>query len=231
MIIQKLKILLSKGIPAAMLEVSLIFVGITLAIAFENWNSERNERREELALLGELKSNLEENQKILKLMIAANERSIVSYEHVIAHIGERKPYSDELAPHFARLDNWASPYLTSSAYETLRGRGLDLISDRSLRRKIVNLFEVNYVTLADDIDRAEWINYEVSTVPMMLRYFEDRSDTEAVPIDYNKLIDEQDFTVAVKRTIEIRRKGVRGLRASVEETSEVISSIAQATGI
>lgn len=231
MINQKLRTMLSKGIPTALLEVALIFVGITLAIAFENWNSERKERGEELALLEELQSNLEENQKILKLMIAANESSIVSYELVISHIGERKPYSDELAQHFARLDNWASPYLTSSAYETLRGRGLDLISDRSLRRQIVNLFEVNYVILADDVDRAEWINYEVSTVPMMLRYFEDRSDTETVPIDYNKLIDDRDFTVAVKRTIELRRSGVRRLRASVEETSQVISSISQATGL
>lgn len=223
--------MLSKGVPTALLEVALIFVGITLAIAFENWNSERKERREELALLEELKSNLEENQNIFELMIAENERSIASYELVISHISERKPYSDELAPHFARLDNWASPYLMSSAYETLKGRGLDLISDRSLRRQVVNLFEVNYVTLADDIDRAEWINYEVSTVPMMLRYFEDRSDTEAVPIDYARLLDDRDFTVAVRRTIELRRKGVRRLKASLEETSHVISSISQATGL
>ena len=99
------------------------------------------------------------------------------------------------------------------------------------RRQIVNLFEVNYVTLADDVDRAEWINYEVSTVPMMLRYFEDHSDTEAIPIDYNKLVADRDFTVAVKRTIELRRSGVRRLRASVEETSRVISSISQTTGL
>lgn len=65
MLNQKLKDVFNKGLPTALLEVALIFVGITLAVGFENWNTERKERQEELALLVELRSNLEENLAIL----------------------------------------------------------------------------------------------------------------------------------------------------------------------
>jgi hypothetical protein len=42
---QKLRTMRSKGVLTALLEVALIFIGITLAIALENWISERNERQ------------------------------------------------------------------------------------------------------------------------------------------------------------------------------------------
>ena len=61
MIQDKLGNVFKKGLPTALLEVALIFIGITVAIGFENWNTERNERADELALLTELKANLEEN--------------------------------------------------------------------------------------------------------------------------------------------------------------------------
>ena len=190
MLNQKLRNVFSRGLPTALLEVALIFVGITLAIGFETWNTERKERHEELALLTELKSNLEENLTLLTEDIAFNEDTVVSYRTLLGHIGTKHPYSDDLIPHFSKLDHWASPYLTSSAYETFKSRGLDIISDSSLRQKIVQLFEVNYVVLAGDDDRAEWINYEVSTIPLMLKHFEEHSDGVVVPVDYGSLLED-----------------------------------------
>ena len=227
MLIQKLKALANRGWSTAILEVALIFIGITLAIGFENWNSERKERLDELELLTELKSNLSENLQILRRMIAFNESTVDSYNLILSHLNERKPYSDDLAPHFAIIDNWASPYLTSSAYETLKGRGLDLVSETELRRQVVNLFEHNYVSLVNDDDRVEWINNEVSIIPLMLRHFEDRSIEMSVPLDYDSLLDDRAFMVAVKRTIIIRSDGIKYLRESVVETEQVMSSISE----
>ena len=231
MLNQKLKIVFSKGFPTALLEIALIFVGITLAIGFENWNTERKEAQEELALLTELKSNLEENMTILARIITFNEETVVSYRTLLSHIGAKQPYSDDLVPHFTKLDHWASPYLTSSAYETLKSRGLDIISDSSLRQQIVRLFEVNYVALANDRDRAEWINYEVSTVPLMLKHFENQSDGTDKPIDYESLVEDRGFRVAVSRTLGLRRPGIKAYKESQEVTKQVINSISKYTNL
>ena len=219
MLNEKLGVVFKKGFPTALLEVALIFVGITLAIGFENWNTERKERQEELALLAELRSNLEENVTLLS-----------SYTTLLSHISAELPYSDDLIPHFSNLDHWASPYLTSSAYETLKSRGLDIISDSSLRQQIVKLFEVRYVTLVNDYDRAEWINYEVSTVPLMLRHFESQSDRTDAPLDYESLVKDRGFRVAVSRTLAFRRGGIEDLKETQEATEQMIHSISKFTG-
>ncbi len=231
MLNQKLRNVFSRGLPTALLEVALIFVGITLAIGFETWNMERKERHEELALLTELKSNLEENLTLLTEDIAFNEDTVVSYRTLLGHIGTKQPYSDDLIPHFSKLDHWASPYLTSSAYETLKSRGLDIISDSSLRQQIVKLFEVNYVVLANDYDRSEWINYEVSTVPLILKHFENQLDGTDAPIDYESLVEDQGFRVAVSRTLGLRRSGIRALKESQEATTQMINSISKFTSL
>jgi hypothetical protein len=231
MLNEKLRIVFKKGFPTALLEIALIFVGITLAIGFENWNSERKERQEELALLAELKSNLEENMTLLSRMIDYNEETGVSYRTLLSHIGARQPYSDDLIPHFSKLDHWASPYLTSSAYETLKSRGLDIISDSSLRQQIVKLFEVQYVRLVSDYDRAEWINYEVSTVPLMLRHFDNQPDGTDAPLDYESLLEDRGFSVAVSRTLGFRRGGIEDLKETQEATKQMIDSISEFTNL
>ena len=229
MLNEKLRVIFNKGFRTALLEVVLIFVGITLAIGFENWNSERKERQEELALLAELKSNLEENLTLLSRMIAYNEATIDSYRTLLGHIGAKQSYSDDLIPHFSRLDVWASPYLTSSAYETLKSRGLDIVSDSSLRQQIVKLFEVRYVTLVNDYDRAEWINYEVSTVPLMLKHFETQPDGTEAPLDYDNLLQDRGFRVALSRTLGFRRGGIEDLKETHEATKQMIDSISEFT--
>lgn len=227
MIQNKLGNIFKKGLPTALLEVALIFIGITLAIGFENWNTERNERVDELALLSELKANLEENLVQLAKISEFNNQTIASFEAMLAHIVARKPYSDELSDAFAWIDNWSSPYLTSSAYETLKARGLDTISESSLRQEIVSLFDVQYADLVKDYDRSEWINLEVTTLPLQLKHIEILASGMSVPVDYGALLDDRAFRVGILRTLELRKRGIVKLQRSAEATRQLIISISE----
>ena len=227
MIQDKLGNVFKKGLPTALLEVALIFIGITLAIGFENWNTERNERADELALLTELKANLEENLVQLAEISDFNNQTIASFENMLAHIVARRPYSDELSNAFGWIDNWASPYLTSSAYETLKSRGLDVISESSLRQQIVYLFDVRYSHLVKDYDRSEWINLEVSMLPLHLKHVEILASGLAVPVDYDALLDDRAFRVGILRTLELRKGGIASLKRTAEATRHLIASISE----
>jgi hypothetical protein len=227
MIQEKLGNVFKKGLPTALLEVTLIFIGITLAIAFENWNAERNERLEELALLTELKANLEENLVQLAENVDFNNQTIVNFETMLAHIAERKPYSADLSDAFGSFDNWSSPYLTSSAYETLKSRGLDIISEGSLRQQIVYLFDVQYADLVNDYDRSEWINLEITMLPLELKHIEIRSGDLAVPVDYDALLDDRGFRVGILRTLELRKSGITRFQSTAEATRHLITSISE----
>lgn len=227
MIQDKLGSVFKKGLPTALLEVALIFIGITLAIGFENWNTERKEQVDELALLTELKANLEENLVQLAEISDFNNQTIASFETMLAHIVARKPYSEDLSDAFGWIDNWASPYLTSSAYETLKARGLNIISESSLRQQIVYLFEVQYADLVKDYDRAEWINLEVSTLPLQLKHIEILANGVAVPVDYDALLDDRAFRVGILSTLELRKGGIASLQRTAEATRQLIASISE----
>ena len=178
-----------------------------------------------MALLTELKANLEENLVQLAEISDFNNQTIVSFENMLAHIVARKPYSDDLSNAFGWIDNWASPYLTSSAYETLKSRGLDVISESSLRQQIVYLFDVRYSHLVKDYDRSEWINLEVSMLPLHLKHIEILASGLAVPVDYDALLDDRAFRVGISRTIELRKGGIASLQRTAEATRQLIASI------
>ena len=60
-------------------EVLLIFIGISLAVAFQNWNEQRVARQKEQHFLNELKSNLEQDieqlDQLYRLLKARKERA------------------------------------------------------------------------------------------------------------------------------------------------------------
>ncbi len=225
MLQEKLRRIFEKGLPTALLEVALIFFGITLALGFENWNFERAERLEERALLKELQSNLKENVAELEAGIEFDSHTISGFETVLAYLSEKRPYSEDLSESFANLENWDSPYLTSSAYETLKSRGLDLISDSVLRAEIVRLYDRVYAHLTQDHDRAEWINYEISMLPLMLANIEERSSHNAEPIDYDALLEDRHFRIALLSSLALRRQGLQLKQDAVDATKRLIDSI------
>lgn len=220
----------SARIASALAEVGLIFVGITLAIAFENWNSERAERRDEAEILLELRADLGVNMEELEQALVYNHQSLARIDTVLGHLEARLPYSPVLSSSLSYLENWASPYLSRSAYETLKSRGLNLISDGALRAAVVRLYENTYVDLVNDADRSEWINYEVSMIPLMLRAVEERPGQLADPVDYAALLDDRAFRTALLRTKSLRMGTIGTMEWAVAETAEVRSRIAASPG-
>ncbi len=208
----------------SILELALIFFGITLALAFENWNTERTERRDEVDLLIELRSNLENNVAQLESNIEFNKERVADLTLLLLHIESRNAWSSELVGPLDRFRYWASPYLTSSAYETLKSRGLDLIAESALREKIVHLFDVEYASLANDYDQSEWINFEISMTPQSLRHIQ-RTNGDPKPIDYQAMLDDVSFNSAIRTTRKLRRFGIDSLKQSKEATEQVIESI------
>ena len=72
-------------------EVTLIFIGITLALAFSNWNQNRQERKMEIKLLSELRDNLDATAKGIESSIQIERRRVVSREVIIEIINGRLP--------------------------------------------------------------------------------------------------------------------------------------------
>ena len=130
-----------KYLKYAIGEIVLIVIGILIALQINNWNEIRKLQNEELNLLLEVKSNLEVTLNNFKNDTIGNLNIIYQFEKIERYITEDLHYNSELDTAFAQLRNWMSPYPISTAYTTLKTKGLDIISNVSLRKKIVNMYE------------------------------------------------------------------------------------------
>ena len=83
-------------------------------------------------------------------------QTVESYQILMHHAKEKLQQEDSLDIHFGRLTNWESPYLNFSAFESLKTKGLDLISNLKLKKEIINIYERNFNSLINDYDRSEW---------------------------------------------------------------------------
>ncbi len=125
-------------------EIILVVVGIFLALQLNNWNAERKQVQQELALLEEMRENLEMDLKDCRYNINANQRYERANVAVLKHLTERTPFHDSLRLHYGNLFGNTTLTANTSAYDNLKSIGFDLIRNDSLRRMATALYSERY---------------------------------------------------------------------------------------
>lgn len=119
-------------------EVFLIFVGISLALLFDNWNEDRKQRALEAELLEALRSDLTEiNFWLPKHRTETALHSQKKFLEALESDGP-PPGTHEV---YEAFFNQPSLIVSFSAYESLKNVGIDVVSDRGLRSLIIRLYE------------------------------------------------------------------------------------------
>ncbi|RLD25506.1 MAG: hypothetical protein DRI75_13265 [Bacteroidetes bacterium] len=193
-------------------EIALVVIGILIALSINNWNEERKYHNQEITMLKEIKSSLNENIVQLNLMLEYNNDVIKSYEIINEFYDKKLPYNDSLDIHFAVLDNWESPFFNYSAYMTLKNKGVELLSNDSLKQRIVRVFEYDLELLTNDQDKSEW-NYNMAVVlPFFSKNFTDirlSSPKTSKPNNYGELMDDQEFKNILRHIMLLRNGGIK----------------------
>jgi hypothetical protein len=160
-------------------EVLLIFIGISLAVAFENSNADRRTKALEWDLLITIESNLALNVEELRQNIALDETLVAAVEISLAQLHADGEWPDSLNGTLGQAFFWSSPFLATSGYESLQQLGMHLVSDRGLRDALVHLHERTYAFLTGDTERAQWAFQEAVLYPVVTEDLEVPVNLEA----------------------------------------------------
>ena len=189
-------------------EIAIVTVGVLLALALNNWNESRLERQREIASLRELESALRSDLQDIRFNAAFHRQGQVSTEIIRHHMRQDLPYADSLDSHFARVLNATFLVESRTAYETLKARGLELISNDSLRAAIASLYDVDYQAIQhlEDIDERLM---DRSFYPFYLQHFDDAVLFQtATPVDYAALQRNHVFEQMLSWRADVRDKTV-----------------------
>ena len=207
-------------------EIVLVVIGILIALSINNWNENRKERRIETVILTNIRKDLIQTKEDLTNNIKAHKSQFKIYNELLNNLEKTKVYNDSLASKFSQLIYWTSPYLTLATYENLKlDKGIEIISNDSLKNQIVNLHEKIFKTFIGDIEREEWINTESISRPTLLKYFYFIDRENVVPKDYDTLVTDKDFVSILNFIISLRKRSLKATEYNIDEIRIVIDAI------
>lgn len=208
-------------------EIVLVVIGILIALQINNWNEQRKYKNLEITMLAEIRESLEESLTEINDMINKNGKYVEDYKILLNHVNNNLPYDDSLDDYFGTLENWVSPYFNYSAFETLKTLGAELISNDSLKKRIIRMYDRELEFLVNDYDKSEW-NYSTGVVhPFFSKHLERViNSNKAVPNNYNELMHNAEFKNILTALIDLRSRGIKfsqDLKLALENLIEDIS--------
>lgn len=129
-------------------EVLLVFIGITLAIWFNNQNEERKNHAIERQVLREMLNELQEDKKDMAINQQSHRIALRSAK--VLHdfyIGKQLPDGDSLVFFISTVYRNMTSLSNTASFEYLKSKGLSIISDDSLRFSISHLYDFEYENL------------------------------------------------------------------------------------
>lgn len=222
----------SKYLLYAVGEVFLIVVGILLALYLDNLNDEKRARQVEIKLLQELKSNLGSNLRILDRSLSTELEYLSYNETILDYLDNKKPYDEALERAFGVYFWTISTNPVKGGYDFLKSKGVDLITNDSLRKSISFIFENEFSILKNENE--VWSNNLQQNISYpyhvkhFRRYYSSVNDTVvelAKPFDYKALLQDDQFKSINAEIISNRKWNINTLRELIGEMETLILQI------
>lgn len=196
-------------------EVALIFVGITLALLANSWYEDLKDREEEREVLQQLVIGLDADIAALERNRTRIESKVRTMKQLEQHIQDELPYNSALDNSFKEILTGGSARLNTAAFESLKYRGIDLISSPSLRGQLVDYYDTEKSLLEqrNSSDQGD----QWAAEPYFKKNFRWDSDQLLMrPIEYESLVNDTEFLNILSIRIWALNNLASGIYARIE---------------
>ena len=185
-------------------ELTLIVVGVVIALAISNWNERRHDRVAEERMLHEFSVALALDIRDFDDALELLQRHDSALTHVIDRLPGRLTLADSIQLGGAY---WAAghPLQRTAPYESLKSGRITLSND-TLWFRIVNLYEGRYASVELARENARQTVLEVLRPYFLTHFTRLRAGRSAVPIDLEFVSNDHYFA----NILSYRRSVVRG---------------------
>lgn len=182
-------------------EIILIVLGILIALHFNKLNESKKIRSTEIKILQEIQANLESTADVFEYILETEKRYLYYNNMILDHLDHKKPYSDSLDIAFGTYFWTISSNPITSGYEFLKSKGLGIIENDTLRKKISYMFDSDLKIIKNDNEIWASNLQLIISYPFQVKHFrkyfpsfqKPGDDQYAKPIDYNFLLEDSNF--------------------------------------
>jgi hypothetical protein len=214
-------------------EVVLIVIGILLALYLNNINSEQKSKLVEIELLKEIKANINGSIKSFERAIKSEKEYLDHNLLILDYLDNNRPFDNTLLRPFGDYFWTVSSNPVSAGYTFLKSKGIDLITNDSLRKNLSVLFEVDYLIIKEE--NQIWANnlqqnisypYHVDHFRRYILHDSISGDIEvAKPFNYNALIKDDKFKSINAEIISNRNWNINSLKDLSAKSIVILNQI------
>lgn len=209
----------------ALAEFALVVLGLVLVLQIENWNQNRQDRKLEHILLEEMQTNLRNDLKDANLNVRYHQRYLQSNEIVLDYLDGKFPYHDSLEYHFGHIVGATLFEENTSAYQSLKSIGIDLISNDSLRQKMTYLYEARYDYIHSIGDAVLLTNNSQVTVQIAKHLYSIEHMQSARPLDPLALKKDNEFRTVIMLNISLIGYQLYSYNVAIPLMEDIIENI------
>ena len=223
----------SKYLIYALGEIILVVIGILIALWLNNLNFQQKQKAQEIYILKELKSDILKDKYDFELNIRGHQMMIRSIDNILDAISRTEVYHDSLDIQFALSMMRPISIVHDGTYKSLNSKGLNLISNDSLREKIINQYGHKYSSLKNwenEFNRKiyydEMLKRFDQVVPFTINEDGKFMAGKMRPLDFKALKKDSNY----KSIIRTMQNGAKNLlngkyRESLKEIDELVTDI------
>ena len=214
-------------------EVILIVIGILLALYLNNINSEQKSNLVEIKLLNELKANIKSSIKSFEITLESEQEYLEDNLLILDYLDNKKPYDDNLLKPFSTYFWTVSSNPISGGYTYLKSKGIDLITNDSLRKNLSVLFEREFLIITGE--NQVWANnlqqnisypYHVNRFRRYFLHDSISGDIEVTkPFNYNDLFNDDKFKSINAEIISNRKWNIKSLQGLIKKSQVIVYEI------
>lgn len=172
-----------------------VFFAIVFAFLLDRWNENKLERLTEKTILTEIYNGLERDSIDLdndERYMKYNIKAVQYFRNIVDNV---EVSNDSLSAYYFYLTRDFLTIQNTSGYETLKSVGLEIIENDSLRKTIIDLYEVRYNLYRKFTEEYDENKY-------MRNYFEPINNAVAPYFQY----DDRGNIVGIKQPINLSEK-------------------------
>lgn len=173
-------------------EIILVTIGILIALEVNNRNELRKSKALEIKYLKEVKDNLQFDLNDVVFNTNFNRGRLASNQAVLNYLNGEE--IDSLSFHLSNMVFTTRTLPNPSGYESLKSKGLELITNDSLRSQITTLYEFHIHNLEDfetkDDHAFQYIQFQTEVMKSILIDYSN-IENATVPSGVGRFIDPQ----------------------------------------
>lgn len=161
---------ISKYLLYAIGEITLVVIGIMIALSVNNWNSWKKDRELETDIIKEIKDNLQLDLEEIRVDISLMDSITTSSYQLIKFLESQSVPSQIFYDNIAKLR--VNPHFNpnTSGYELLTSRGIEIIQNDSLRGAITSVYKLSYPYYYQyESERVQFKLHQIN--PFLLNHF------------------------------------------------------------